>query len=218
MRKIRPGVRGFIGLGLWLLASWSCASLPTESSEHGPINWPERVDFEAIDGQLAFRLEPFAEGVRVEDGSDHVLLVLRLSEGTLTISSPRGKPLGVVLPIGKEGRRFRVLSPGDRAFVVELHIERDGDLEVIDVDDKIINEAKRRDYGFKILDANGERVSSVRLRENKILLRNPSGTTFLSTRDQLSAESAAAIAFESLRFEHATALSVAIAHWERSVE
>jgi len=216
LREIRPNVWGVICLGLWLLiTSSSCVS---SSTQHSAIGWPGRVDFEAFDGRLAFRVETFAEGVRVEDGSGRALLVLRLRDEHLEISSPLEKPLGFVIPIENTGRRFRVLSAGDRAVLFELHIEPDGDLEVVDENGKLVTEAKRRDYGFKILDANGNRVSTIRLRAKKILMRDQTGTTFLSTRDPLSPESAAALAFEALKFEYATALSVAIAHWAELAE
>jgi hypothetical protein len=192
-----------------------CAQSPTRSSD---IRWPGRVDFDAYDGQLAFRVESFSEGVRVEDRSGAVLLVLRLQGEILAISSPLGKPLGTVVPVENTGRRFRILSVDDRALLFELHIEPDGDLEVVDANGKLVTEAKRRDYGFKILDANGDRVSSIRLRAKKILFRDPTGTTFLSTRDPISPESAAALAFENLRFGYASALSVAIAHWAQPAE
>lgn len=219
MSAIRPSVRVVSCHCLWFLfAASSCASFLTASPAGRRIGWAGRVDFESVDGGLAFRVEPSPEGVRVEDGSGNVLLVIRLRDGTLAIENSLGKPLGVVLPPANGDRRFRIMSSDDQAFLFELHLERDGDLELVDENGEIINEAKRRDYGFKISDANGDLVSKVRITEDKISLRDASGTTYLSTRDRLSAESVAAIALEGLKFEYATALSVAIAHWAHPAE
>ncbi len=67
-------------------------------------------------------------------------------------------------------------------------IEADGDLRVVDARDALVYEGKRRDYGFKVLDRNGEVEPRIRFEEHKISVRGPSGATFLSTRDPLPPE------------------------------
>jgi hypothetical protein len=182
------------------------------------VRWAQRVDFKAADGRLAFRLEPSEKGVRVEDGAGDILFVLRLQEEALAIEDSLGQPIGVVVPPKKGKGRYRVLSSDGKTLLFELRLEPDGDLEVVDVDGKVINEAKQRDYGFKVFDERGEFLTKIRLTETKISLRDPSGTTYLSTRARVPAKSVAAIALEGLKFEYATALGVAIAHWEYGVE
>ncbi len=214
MSAIQSSVRATICICLWLLVTGSgCALFQTASPTGGQIRWAGRVDFDALDGRLAFRLEPSANGVRVKDGAGAVLLSLRLRDETLVIDNSLGKPIGVVVPPEQAGGRYRILSSDDRALLFELRLEPDGDLEIIDENGKVINEAKRRGYGFKVVDESGEMSSKIRISENKISLSDASSTTYLSTRDPMPAVSAAAIAFEGLKFQYAVAFAVAIAHW-----
>jgi hypothetical protein len=194
---------------LFLVIAVGCAHVPTG----GGIRLPEAVDFAAYDGKLAFRIVPADDSIRVEDGAGDVMVVLRLRGESLAIEDVRGRLVGVVVPPADERRGFRVLSPDARYVLFELRVEPDGDLRVVDARDALVYEAKRRVYGFKVLDRNGEVESRIRLGANKISVRDASGVTFLSTRDPLPPESVVALSLEDLRFEYAAGLSMALVHW-----
>ena len=194
---------------LLLATALGCAHAP----EGEGIRLSGAIAFEDHDGQLAFRIEPAGEAIRVEDAGGKALAVLRLRRDGLAIADAAGQLAGVVLPPSGEGRELRIVSPGERSVLFALRYEPDGDLRVVDAAERLVCEAKRRDYGFKVVDSEGRLETKVRIRPDKVSLRNSAGVTFLSTRDAIPPASAAALAFESLRFELAAGLSVALAHW-----
>ena len=194
---------------LFLVAAVACAHGPAG----GGTRLPEAIDFAAYDGELAFRIQPTGDSIRVEDGAGNVIVVLRLRKQSLAIEDARGRLVGVVLPPSEGRRGYRLLSPNSERTLFELRSESDGDFKIIDTRDALVYEVKRRDYGFKVLDRNGEVESRIRLGTNKISVRNASGVTFLSTRDPFPLESVAALSLEDLRFEYAAGLSIALVHW-----
>jgi len=197
-----------------LVVASACAHTP----QAGGIRISRPVRFQTHDGREAFRIEPTGGGIRVENSAGKVLVGLRLIEDTLAIEDPRGQLVARVLPPSQERRGYHVVSANRREEFYSLRSEPDGDLIVFDADAARLYEAKRRDYGFKVVDRDGRVESKIRVRAEKISLRDPSGITFLMTRDPFPPFSAAALSFEDLPFEYAVGLSIALAHWEPVAE
>ena len=205
MRRSVP----YLVLVLCLAVASACAHTP----QAGGIRISDRVHFQGHDGKDVIRIEPTRAGIRVEDGTGKVLVGLRLLEENLAIEDPRGELVALVLPPSSDRRGYSVVSADRSEEICALRSEPDGDLTVYDSEATRLYEAKRRDYGFKVLDREGRTESKVRVRAEKISLRDPSGVTFLTTRDPFPPSSVAALAFEGLRFEYALGLSIALAHW-----
>ncbi len=170
------------------------------------------VEFKDAAGERAFRIEADGGDVRIEDASGAPLVVLRAGAGGLTISDGRRRRLGLVQPLGRRPG-FRVLTGEGGETLLELKAELDGDLSLRTSGGQRLYQIKRRDYGFKVLDAQGRLQSKIRSRPNKTSVRNASGQTYLSTRDSIPAAAVAALALDDVRFAHAAALCVAIIHW-----
>lgn len=194
---------------VFLVVALACAHGP----KGGGLGLPGAVDFETHDRRLAFRLKPTDDGLRVEDGAGDLLAAVRMREGSLAIEDAQSRLLGFVRPPSDQDRAFLVLAPDGRRVLFELHIEPDGDLKVFDGNDELVCQAKRRAYGFKLLNRDGEVESRIRLGSNKISVHDASGVTFLFTRDPLSLESVAMIMLDEVRFEHAVGLAVAMTYW-----
>lgn len=204
-----PGRSRSIVVASALAMALACAHVP----DGGGIELAGAVDFAMHDDRLAFRLEPTRGGVRVENGEGALLAALHLEGVGLAIEDASGHPLGTVVPPSGGSRGFRILAPDAETTLVELRREPDGDLKLFDSREELLGKAKRRDYGFKVVDRDGDVESRIRITPGKISVRDGSGVTFLSCRDRLPADAAAALFFERLRFEYAAGLSVALAHW-----
>jgi len=193
-----------------VLAALSCAT-----SHRGPKAFASvrRVDFEAADGRVAIRLEPRGESIRVEGRGGIVLATIRADAERLVVEDAHGRAIWFIESPGPQERRIRVRTPGDEGVAFEVKRDPDGDLEVRDEYGRRTLVAKRRAYGYKIVSGEGEAVARVRARPGKISVRNRSGTTYLSTRDEIPVEAVALLMMETLPIEAAAGLGVAVAFW-----
>ena len=189
-------------------SAFACAHL--ESSK--PVRFASRVAFHDAAGELSFRLEPDRSDVRIDDARGAPLVVLRAEAGALSIWDGRSRHLGLVQPL-EQRSGFRLLTREGGETVLELRAEPDGDLSLLTSLGARLYEVKRRNYGFKVVGAQGRLQSKIRSRSTKTSVRNASGETYLWTRDSIPAAAVAALALDGVRFEHAAALCVAIVHW-----
>ena len=202
-------VRLLIGAFAVAMASAvACAYFENRES----VGLASSVEFKDAAGERLFRIEPDGGDVRIEDASGSPLVILRAEAGGLTISDGRGRSQGIVRPLERRPG-FRVSKGKGGETVLELRFEPDGDLSLRAPGGERLYQVKRRDYGFKVLDAQGRLQSKIRSRLNKTSVRNASGKTYMSTRDSIPAAAVAALALDDVRFAHAAALCVAIMHW-----
>ncbi len=189
------------------LALWACGCATTSPTDDRIT----AVHFESGAGRPAFEVQPQGASVEVLDASGR-LLVRLLREGDAVVAlDQRGGRVGQV--------RTR---PDDDGIILEwsdtgsppsygLEREADGDLELEDAAGETLYELKRRDYGFKVVDASGESRLRVRFSDSgKISVRDANDLTYLTTRDPLPIEAAAVWSLPSLPFTRASALAVAL--------
>ena len=192
------------------IAATSCA---TNQTEGGAFPHATRIDFEANDGEVAIRLEPWQQSIRVSGRGGVVLAMIHSRGDHLIVADGEGRTLWRIEPPGPAHSRFRVTSPGALRPAFEVQREPDGDLEVYDESGRRISIAKHRSYGYKVVSGEGEELGSIRERPGKISIRDASGTTYLSTRGVLPVEAVAFLVIEALPIEVAVGLSVAVAFW-----
>ncbi|MGI9431019.1 MAG: hypothetical protein ACR2PQ_02340 [Myxococcota bacterium] len=194
-------------------AALTCALVATFACAHGPGSGvPRSIEFEDGDGEALFRIERSGQWVRAEYAGG-TLAVVRIEAAGLSVSDRSGAPVGRVEPPGERRSSFR-LSPLDASgSVLDLRWEKDGDLEIEDEEDRVVYEAKKRDYGFKVVDGEDRLETKVRSKNGKVSFRGTSGTTYMSTRGPIPLAAAVVLGLEKLRFEHALALSVALMQW-----
>lgn len=190
-----------------------CALPPL--SDTGAIGGSDTVRFFAKDGDLLFRLVGVEDGIDVEDGRGERLLALRLRGERLLVEDAHARRLGAVVPPDIDSG-IRIVTAGSDVELFELRIEPDGDLQLTRRGHELVYAIKKRDYGYKIVEASGRVESKIRVSEGKISARDVNGVTFLSTRDALAPEAAAAITLEQVPFPYAVALAVAVAQWGAS--
>lgn len=205
----------FLLLNLVLIALWGMACAHVSSS--GGLRLDTRVEFRDVAGRRAFRITPDGEGLRVDGGDGELLCALRLRDGRIVVLDGDARATGAVVravDAMHPGRaRFTLLSLPDEAPSLEVSVQPDGDFELVGSDGRTVGKLKKRSYGFKIVDAEGALRTKVRQQSGRTTLKDADGTTYLSTRDPVAPEVAAALALEDISFPDALALSVALAQW-----
>jgi len=202
----------FFGVGLAF--GPGCASTgPTPSAF--PSGHP--VVFDSEDGSTAFRLAPNADSITLSNGKKEKLASVRESRGRLVVEDAMGHAAWFIHRHPGKFLRLRVIGDdGVTAFIIKA--DSDGDLKVDDGNKRRIAVAKRRDYGFKLVDAGGKLIARIRSRSGKTSVRDAAGTTYLTTRDAIPAEAVALLVFERFPIEVAAGLGVATAFWPAPTE
>lgn len=172
------------------------------------------VDFDAEVQGEALQLTPRAGGVvTLEDGDGDLVAAFRLAGELLEVEAANGERVGVVARSEDRPGGLRVLQVPGGTPLYELRPEPDGDVKLTDAAGRLLYELKLRDYGFKVVDAQGSVESRVRARPEKISIRNPAGVTVLTTREPIPPLAAACISLREFPLEYAGALAVAVIHW-----
>lgn len=193
-----------------LAVGLACASTgPT------PVAFPSAhpVVFDSDDGATAFRLAPNADSITLSNGKREVLASVRESGGRLVLEDASGSAAWFIERSPGASLRLRVIGAksGETAFVIKA--DSDGDLKVETGTKERIAIAKRRDYGFKLVDPDGNLIARILSRSGKTSVRDAAGTTYLTTRDAISARAVALLVFERFPIEVAAGLGVATAFW-----
>jgi len=175
------------------------------------------VSFESADGRLAIRFQAAAQVVQIEGVGGSPVASVRVEGERLIVDDSRGEALWFIDPDWPRLRLFELRRPGDETARFRLRLDPDGDLKVEDAGGTRVAEVKKRDYGYKIVVPGQGDVAKVRVRPQKVSIRNRQGVTYLATRDRIEPEAAAILAVERLPFEAAAGLAVALGIWTPSL-
>jgi hypothetical protein len=196
-------------LVLGAMAWVGCMAGPGSTSPLSEVRFESGID------RVAFEFSPSRDGVDVVGRDRRLLLRIEFDDDRVVIIDPTAGEVAAVtrLPTGAH-RGYRLADANDVALRSEIRIEADGDLEVRDSNEAVLYKLKRRDYGFKIVDGNGESIARVRRSSGgKLSVRDESHLTYLQTRDPIPVEAVALIALPGLSFAEATGLAVAAWIW-----
>lgn len=207
------GRRGRAGATVASLAAcWvGCAS-------GGPVvSRALEVHFESGAGRPAFEASSSGDAIEVFGGDGRLIVTLTPGDAGLVVRGPGGALVGSLEQRREDdGDELLVWSAADGSEGFGLEREADGDLELEDPAGETVYELKRRDYGFKVVDAEGESILRVRVSESgKISVRDRGDVTYLSTRDAIPVEVAAVWSLPGLDFVRASGFAVAL--WLASV-
>ena len=195
--------------GVWttIIVAFAACTLACAGN---PLRLPSeatRYVLDGPDGERALVLRLKSDVVVVEDGHYKQLAILRWAQDGVTVEDGNGRNRGRVVKI--DAGKYRVVaSSGSTLF--ELTSEPDGDIKLIDGDARRVYVIKRRNYGYKLLDAHGVVAARIRSRQGKLSVRDANGVTFLSTRDPIPLKSLVALMLEQIPLEYAAGLAVAI--------
>ncbi len=202
---------GFLVSALSMILLAGCAG-PTMNGREGRL-----VRFESGAGVPAIEIRRDQELLVVRDRDGRMLVRIARTGRQAAATGARGDSLGYVTVDRRadDPARFRWQSIRSEISDFVLKLESDGDLKIKDSAGDTLYKLKRRDYGFKIVDAEGIPVGRVRQsRSGKISIRDGDGITYLSTRDEIPVAVSAVLAAPRIPFSRAVALA-AMLWWEQ---
>jgi len=208
-RDRKPLSSGATALVLGAMAWVGCLGGAGSTSPLSEVRFESGID------RVAFEFSPSRDGVDVVGRDRRSLHRIEFDDDRLVIIDPSAGAVAAVtrLPIGAH-RGYRLADANDEGFRSEIRIEADGDLEVRDSNEAVVYKLKRRDYGFKVVDGNGESIARIRRSSSgKLSIRDGNHLTYLQTRDAIPVEAMALIALPGLSFAEATGLAVAAWIW-----
>ncbi len=180
----------------------------TQSSPYSEIIYEFRPNLESY-----FKLVPRRERVKLEDANGELLARFTLDAGRLRVERAPRELAGFVVPAEEGGRGLQILDARGAKLIYQLVREPDGDLRLEDHGHNVLYVLKLREYGFKTVDAGGAVQSRVRVKPEKVSLRDASGRTTLSTRDAIPAPAMACFTLGDLSLEFQMGLALGIIHW-----
>jgi len=171
------------------------------------------ISFDGPDGERLMKLVPRGERVKLEDANGELVVRLRLEAGRLRIERAPRELVGFIVPGAEDGNELRVLDSRGGLVLYRLFREPDGDLRLMSRWNKTLHKAKKRDYGFKTVDAADQVQTRVRVKGSKLSIRDAAGKTVLSTEDALPPAAAACFTLSHLSIEYQTGLALGIIYW-----
>ncbi len=179
----------------------------------GGLGMYDDIEFDGPEGTDFLELTPRYDGVDLVDGYGDPFGRYALEGGTLRVRDGTGNELGSVQPT-EGGAGLELRGHRDGALLFLLDREPDGDLRLEDGAGKTLGKLKRRDDGYRVVDAEGRNRGRVRARTGKISLRDAAGNTRLSTRDPVPPEAVACFAFDEIPLAFQGGCALAIVHWQ----
>ena len=174
--------------------------------------WGE-IEFDGPEGTDFLALAPQSDGVDLEDGYGDRFGSYALENGVLRVRDGSLNELGFIQP-AEGGQALELRGSGEGDLLFRLDREPDGDMRLEDGAGKVLGKLKRRDDGYKIVDAADQERARVKARPGKTSLRDPAGQTRLSTRDAIPEEAMACFAFDEIPLAFQGGCALAVVHWK----
>jgi hypothetical protein len=179
----------------------------------GEIRLDHSIAFDGVDGTRILKIVPRKGRVNLQDAKGEPLARFKLDEGGLRIERAPRELIGFVAPAASDGKGLQLLASAKGDVLYRLVSEPDGDLRLENGQGSLLYKMKKRDYGFKTVDAMDRVQSRVRVKKAKVSVRDAAGRTTLSTDDPIPAAAVACFTLPNLPVEHQTGLVLAVIHW-----
>lgn len=204
---MRPIVSG--SLSLLTLAAFlaSCGGSPKESTREPPPAPAARVEAErapastgavklkGADGETRFKIKPKADGAKV-DAAGAELYRLNIKDATKV--KVEGADDRVLAYVTGDAKTLKVKDESQEATLFYLKQQADGDYTLVDTDNNLIVNIKKRQYGWVARDATESNLFKVKLKKGKTSLSDASDTTLYSTKDPVNLLAFACLGLEGL--------------------
>lgn len=191
--------------------------LPACAGSPGPLGGGIRlasgIEFDGPTGDDLLTLDLRGEDVKLGDAAGESLARFRLEDGALRIQGPSGPPSGYVAPSGAGGHGLRILETPDGRLLYLLRGEPDGDVRLEDGKGRVVYNIKKRDYGLKVERADGTLEAKIRVKDEKISVRDAEGATVFTTRQTIPPVSVACLALRMIPLHYRAGLGLAVIHW-----
>jgi hypothetical protein len=167
----------------------------------------EKIKFKTEGGSDLFSLKQGVDGIKLVDANNKELARIKTDKpGTLKIKDASEKVLGYLVTKGD----WKLQNSDGNKNLYILKRQGDGDYKLKDTLDKEIYQIKKRENGLEIVTPDKKLVYKVKVKDDKISLRDASGKTIFSTKSKLSPIAFACFGFDVLTREQQTALAYAV--------
>jgi hypothetical protein len=176
----------------------------------------EEIEFQKASGDEAFRLDPESDTAELQlAGGKRLATYERVGKNKLRFILKRGEVGGTIEP-NKARDRYTLRGPDGKKIERILIREPDGDWQMTDAKEKVIVELKLRDFGFKVVDARDREIGRIKVKGDKISLRDGAKKEILTTKDTKNTLLAACFQLEGLTLPTKGAFAMAVITWPPS--
>ena len=187
------------------------------AAKGGGVRLDRAIEFDGSEGSDLMHLEPRPTDVVLLDSSRKTLARYRIEDGYLLVRATGSARDAVVVRAAAGERGLRILEGPAGKVLYTLRGEADGDLRLDDAGDQTLYEIKLREYGLKVERGDGQTQAKVRVKQDKISVRNPAGKTVFTTRDPIPPAMAAVLTMNELPLTFRVGLGLAILHWGEGI-
>ena len=183
-------------------------SATNTAADTEPVAAGEKVKFKLDGGDEAFSLKFKADGAKVENADGSELARLKTDETKkVKIKDANEKTLGYV--VTKAGY-WKLENAEQTEELYVLRRQDDGDYKLETGANQLVYRIKARDYGFEIEAPEKKSLYKVKLKGEKLSLRNSSEKTVLYTKSKFLPVAIACFGFDPLSREQQAALAYAV--------
>ena len=178
-----------------------------------PVNLAEnglkqKVKFKRGDGSVAFVLNPKDNGAKMVDGNNEELARLAVDpKQRVKMKNAADEVLGYIVP---GNGYWKIENPEQTQELYILRRQDNGDYKLEDGESRPIYRIKARNYGFEIETPQQQSLYKIKVKENKITLRDAEDKTVLSTEFGFTPIAVACFGFKKLNKAQQAALAYAI--------
>lgn len=182
---------------------------PTPITNNIPANADKfKFKFKTAGGTELFSIKQQADGAKLVDGKNQELARIKTDKsGQTKIRNYMDKILGYII---YEKSSWRLSNPEQNQESYILKLQSDGDYKLEDSAKKQIYQIKAQAQGFEIQTPDKKLVYLVRVKENKISLRNADNNTIFSTKSELSPIAFTCFGFDVLTREQQAGLAYVV--------
>ncbi|MFQ5515448.1 MAG: hypothetical protein ACE5FG_13575 [Myxococcota bacterium] len=207
MPPLRRALPDLLLLAVGLACASGAPTLPV------PAELAHGIELDGSGGEDLLQIDPRRKGFTLSDASGHSLARFRIEPDAVRIETPAGQLRARVLRPVDATPEIRIVAGSGDERLYTLIREPDGDLRLVGASGELLYEIKQRRYGLKVTDAAGQLDSKVRVKPDKISIRNALGRTMASTRDPIPPVAAACLALRTLDIGYRAGLALAIIYW-----
>ena len=178
------------------------------NSQSLDFNLASKVKFKLENGNEAFSLKPKEDGIKVESANGKEIARLTVDEQRkIKIKDAADRTLGYVV---SQDKYWKIENSEQTKELYILRQQADGDYKLETGDDNQVYRIKSRDYGWEIETPQKQSLYKVKIKDDKIVLRDKDEMTVIKTESDFPLLAVACFGFDVLSQEQQSALAYAV--------
>ncbi|AFY51063.1 hypothetical protein Nos7524_5344 [Nostoc sp. PCC 7524] len=168
----------------------------------------DKIKFKTEGGTDLFSLKQQADGSKLVDGNNQEIARIKADQsGKIKIKNAQEQVLGYVVT---EQGTWKLKNPQQNQDLYSFKRQSDGNYQLEDANKKVVYRIQNNKNGLEIITADKKLAYQVKIKDEKMSLRNPSGRTIFSTKSTMSPIAFACFGLDTLTREQQAALAYAV--------